>query len=173
MGLFKGTMQRQEVSLIVAVDDGGVIGHNGSLPDWHAPGDLKRFKELTIGKSVIMGRRTYESIGKPLPNRCNIVLSRTLLEGAGIHIVRSWDEALKLAALVAQGSEIMVIGGADIYAQALPIASRVYLTRVHGGHPGDAFFPPLDPKKWVVVEQVVLPTHSYLIYERRVNKASS
>lgn len=166
MDLFKGAMQRQEVSLIVAADDDGVIGHHGSLPSWDAPGDLKRFKELTLGKSVIMGRKTYESIGKPLPNRWNIVLSRSLLEGTGIHIARSWEEALGLATLFSQGAEIMVIGGADIYSQALPFASRVYLARVYGRHPGDAFFPSLDTKKWKVVESKVLPTHSYLIYDR-------
>lgn len=155
------------VSLIVAADEGGVIGNNGSLPNWKAPGDLKRFKELTLGKSVIMGRKTYESIGKPLPNRWNIVLSKSLLEGTGIHIVRSWPEALNIASLFSQGSEVMVIGGADIYAQALPVASRVYLTRVFGRHVGDAFFPSLDPKTWVVKSEEVLPTHSYLIYDRK------
>ncbi|TXH11409.1 MAG: dihydrofolate reductase [Spirochaetes bacterium] len=158
------------VSIIVAVDEGGVIGNNGSLPNWHAPGDLKRFKELTVGKSVIMGRKTYESLGKPLPNRWNIVLSRSLLEGTGIHIVRSWEEAMSTASIFSQDSEVMVIGGSEVYTQALPVASRVYLTRVYGRHSGDAFFPPLDPQKWVVVKEEVLPTHSYLIYERRVNK---
>lgn len=155
-----------KVSLIVAADEHGVIGHNGALPDWEAPGDLKRFKELTMGKSVIMGRKTYESIGKPLPNRWNIVLSRSLLEGTGIHIARSWKEALDLAALFSQEAEVMVIGGADIYSQALPIASRVYLTRVYGRHHGDAFFPRLDTKSWKLVENKVHSTHEYLIYDR-------
>jgi dihydrofolate reductase len=132
-----------EVALVVAVAQGGVIGADGALP-WHLPADLKHFRELTLGKPVIMGRATYESIGKPLPQRLNIVLSRQAgFAPPGVEVVGSLDEAYRLAA--AHGGPAMVIGGAQIYAQALPDADAVELTEVHAAVAGDTHFPPLGP----------------------------
>ena len=134
-----------EVSLIVATDDGGGIGLRGGLP-WHLPDDLRRFKALTLGKPVVMGRRTWDSIGRPLPGRLNIVVSRDprrAIEGATV-------AATLEAALAAAGNvpEVCVIGGAEIYRLALPLADRVELTEVHANVGADTFFPPLDPAEW-------------------------
>ncbi|MFZ5836536.1 MAG: dihydrofolate reductase [Pseudomonadota bacterium] len=135
------------ISLIAAVAQNGVIGREGGLP-WRLPEDLKFFKATTLGKPVIMGRRTYDSIGKPLPGRLNIVLTRDpRWRAPGISVAHDLDGALRIA----QGSgadEAMIIGGADIYEMALPIASRIYLTRIQREFDGDALFPALDPQQW-------------------------
>ena len=130
-----------EVVLVVAVAQGGVIGRDGALP-WHLPADLKHFRELTLGRPVIMGRATYESIGKPLPQRLNIVLSRQAgFAPPGVEVVGSLDEAYRLAA--AHGGPAMVIGGATVYAQALADAGAVELTEVRAAFAGDTHFPSL------------------------------
>ena len=133
-----------DVVLVVAVAGNGVIGHRGGMP-WHAPEDLKRFRRITMGHPVIMGRRTFESIGKPLPSRQNIVLTRNAEWRAdGVDTAADVTDALA----VARGSEaLMVIGGAEIFAQWLPFASRVELTRLHISPPGDTFWTPL-PEDW-------------------------
>jgi dihydrofolate reductase len=128
---------KPQLSLVLAVADNGVIGREGQLP-WRLPDDLKHFKQVTLGKPVLMGRRTFESIGKPLVGRRNLVLSHTQRElMAGAESVCSLDEALER---VAGSAEVCVIGGAALYELALPSASRIYLTRVHGRPPGDTFF---------------------------------
>jgi len=128
------------ISLVVAVADNGVIGVNNQLP-WRLPNDLQRFKAITMGKAIIMGRKTFESIGKPLPGRRNIVVSRRAdLAIEGCDVASSIQAAIDAAD---GGDELMVIGGADIYRQALPMAKRIYLTRVHADIPGDAGFPQL------------------------------
>lgn len=130
-----------EVVLVVAVAQGGVIGTGGALP-WHLPADLAHFRRLTLGRPVIMGRATFESIGKPLPQRQNIVLSRRAgFAPPGVQVVASLNEAYRLAA--AHGGPAMVIGGAAVYAQALSDASTVELTEVHASVEGDTHFPPL------------------------------
>ena len=130
-----------EVVLVVAVANGGVIGRDGALP-WHLPADLAHFRRLTLGHAVIMGRATFESIGKPLPQRLNIVLShRADFAPPGVHVVAGLPEAYALAA--AHGGPAMVIGGAQVYAQALAQAGRIELTEVHADVPGDTHFPPL------------------------------
>jgi dihydrofolate reductase len=132
-----------EVVLVVAVARGGVIGRDGKLP-WHLPADLAHFKRLTLGHAVIMGRATFESIGKPLPQRLNIVLSRQPdFAPPGVRVVASLADAYALAA--AHGGPAMVIGGARVYAQALPDAQRVELTQIHADVAGDTHFPPLGP----------------------------
>lgn len=134
-----------QIALVVAVADNGVIGRGGTLP-WHLPDDLKYFKAVTLGKPVLMGRRTFESIGKPLPGRRNLVLTRgkpVLPEGADA--VASIECAL---ALVADAPELCVIGGAAVFARVLPEAARIYLTRVHGEFTGDVHFPPWDAHRW-------------------------
>ena len=136
-----------KLSLIVAVADNNVIGKDNKMP-WHISEDFKHFKEITMGKPCIMGRKTYESIldqlGKPLPNRTSIVVSRSGYEHEGAVSTGSLEEAVDLAKAYiseANDNEIMVIGGAQIYKLALPIANRIYLTRVHQEPEGDAFFP--------------------------------
>lgn len=136
------------ITLIVAVADSGVIGRDNALP-WHLPEDLRRFKRLTMGKPIVMGRKTFESIGKPLPGRQNIIITRDAnYRREGVTVVHSIDEAVSAAAGAA---EIMVIGGADLFRLFLPRATRIHLTRVHGDITGDVLWPPLD-YTWGVVE---------------------
>jgi dihydrofolate reductase len=133
------------VSLIVAVAQNDVIGSDNGLP-WHLPDDLKRFKALSLGKPVVMGRKTFASIGRPLPGRMNIVVSRQpSLQIEAVTVVSSIDEAWAAAGAV---PEVVVIGGAEIFQQVLPRVHTIHLTRVHARVPGDVFFPPLAPQAW-------------------------
>ncbi|MGB9430048.1 MAG: type 3 dihydrofolate reductase [Gammaproteobacteria bacterium] len=133
------------LSLIVAIGEHNEIGKAGKMP-WHLPADLKHFKTITLGKPIIMGRKTFEAIGKPLPERRNIVITREKAYRAdGCEVAHSLPAALVLAAGV---PEIMVIGGGEIYREALPRAQRIYLTRVHAAFDADTFFPTLDPADW-------------------------
>ena len=133
------------LSLVVAAGERNEIGKAGKMP-WHLPADLRHFKALTLGKPVIMGRRTFEAIGKPLPLRRNIVVTRdSQYRATGCEAAHSFTEALVLAA---GAPEIMVIGGGEIYREALPRAQRIYFTRVHAHFEADTFFPPLDPAEW-------------------------
>ena len=159
------------VSIIAAVADNGVIGLRGGLP-WHLPADLKRFKKLTTGHHMVMGRRTWDSIGRrPLPGRPTVVVSRDpsfVAEGA--QVARSVDEALELAA---GADEVFIAGGEAVYREALPVADRVYLTRVHGRFDGDTFFPEFDEGGWRVVveerreaDEKNPHAHTFRVYER-------
>jgi len=135
------------VALVAAVAENGVIGRDGALP-WSLPADLRHFRELTTGHHVVMGRKTHESIGRALPERVNLVLTRQPeLVAAGCRAVRDLDEALRIAR-DADESEAFVIGGAAVYALALPMASRIYLTRVAARVDGDVRFPELDAARW-------------------------
>ena len=138
-----------EVSLVAALDRRGAIGRGNALP-WHLPADLKRFKALTLGHPVLMGRRTAEAIGRPLPGRRNLVLTRAAeAPFAGVERVHSLDAAL---AATGEGGELMVIGGGEVYALALPRATRLLLTHVDTEvADADAFFPAWDPAEWPVV----------------------
>jgi dihydrofolate reductase len=141
------------ISLIVAAATNNVIGVNGGLP-WHLPDDLKRFKAITMGKPIVMGRKTFESIGQALPGRKNIVISTQAgFRAGGCDVVASTAAAIASAD---GADEIMIIGGAQIYRLFLPMATRVYLTRVHAEITGDASFPPLDPVLWWQVSCVEL-----------------
>jgi len=133
------------VYLVAAVSRNGIIGANGKLP-WHLPEDLKHFKSLTLGHPVIMGRRTWESLGKPLPGRENIVVSRRPgYEAAGASVAASLDAAIALCA----GEPVaFVIGGAEIYAAALPLANGLVLTEIHNNYDGDTRFPEWDRQRW-------------------------
>lgn len=135
------------ISLIWAMAENRTIGRNNKLP-WHLPNDLKYFKQLTTGKAVIMGRKTYESIGRPLPNRTNIVITRDAdYTAEGVNVVTSLDQAIELAeasSLVNASDEVIVMGGAEIYNLCLPRADRLYITFVHAEVHGDAFFPEFD-----------------------------
>ena len=132
------------ISIIVAVAKNGVIGDKNSLL-WHITEDMRFFKRNTSGHPVIMGRKTYESLGRPLPNRVNVVISRTIKEIEGCTVVGSLEEAI---ALFPAEEEIFIIGGAQIYALALEVADRFYLTRVEHDYEGDTSFPEWDQSKW-------------------------
>lgn len=137
------------ISIIVAASTNNVIGVGGDLP-WKLSDDLRRFKRLTMGKPIVMGRRTWESIGRPLPGRQNIVLTRRSgFDAAGCDVVASPAEALDAAG---DADEIMIIGGSQIYALFLPKASRLYMTRVDAEIDGDADFPEIDEREWRLVD---------------------
>jgi dihydrofolate reductase len=137
------------LSIVVAMDRRRCIGRDGRLP-WRLPADLRRFREITLGKPVVMGRGTHESIGRPLPGRINIVISRDPAYGSpGCTVVGSLEAALAAA----PDRDIMVIGGASIYAEALPLARRIYLTEVHGEFECDVQFPAFDRRAWVEAER--------------------
>lgn len=165
------------LSLVVAVAQNGVIGRDNAMP-WRLPGDLKRFKAITMGKPIIMGRKTFESIGRPLPGRVNIVLSRDPgFKPDRVRVVRDFASAVELAGAAAAAggvSEIMVIGGAAIYRLALPEADRIYLTQVHDAPEGDTNFPALDAADWVEVSRERHPAGpgdscdcSFVVMDRR------
>jgi dihydrofolate reductase len=146
------------VSAIVAIGKNGVIGREGNLP-WHLPDDLKRFRALTWGKPIIMGRRTFESIGRPLPGRTNIILTRQPeYRAEGCVVASSPAEAFSLAAS-GGAAEAVVIGGSEVFERLLPRCDTVYLTIVEGIFEGDVFFPvtPLDSPDWEVVEEQLHP----------------
>jgi dihydrofolate reductase len=141
------------VSLIVAIAENGVIGRGGKLP-WHLSDDLRRFKELTMGHTVIMGRRTWESIGRPLPGRQMVVISRQpAYEAAGCQVVSNLDDALEIAQQI-DDDEAFVIGGEEVYRLALPRADRLYVTRVHANVEGDTRFREFDLAQWKLLESI-------------------
>lgn len=148
-----------KIAIIAAIADNGVIGAAGRIP-WHIRDDLQRFKRLTTGHVVIMGRKTYESLGKPLPNRRNIVLTRH----PGPSHFPSLDAALKSCA---GSSTIFIIGGAEVYRQALPVADVLHLTHVHQSPAGDIYFPDFDRTVWREVSREDHPGYSFAEYHRR------
>jgi len=163
-----------KISLIVAVSRNGVIGIDNQLP-WHLPEDLKYFKSVTMGKPIIMGRKTYDSIGRPLPGRTNIVITRdSSWQAEGVEVAQTLAQAMTLGRLAcanAGADEAMVIGGEQIYRMTLPAADRLYLTEVQAEVEGDAFFPEFDAKEWQQVSEQLpelTDTHPYrfLILER-------
>ena len=165
------------ITIVVAASTNNVIGRAGGLP-WRLPQDLRRFKALTMGKPVVMGRRTFESIGRPLPGRRNIVVSRRAdLRLEGCEVVNSPEAALDLAS-AGQADEVMVIGGEQLYKALLPHTTRIHMTRVHKDVEGDAFFPELPPHEWRVVWSEPLPatseqplSYTFQILERTVDAA--
>ncbi len=143
-----------KVSMIVAVSANNVIGANAGLP-WRLQEDLRRFKEITMGKPMIMGRLTFESIGKALPGRCSIVITRQVdYQREGLEVVTTPDAALELAGDV---DEVMIIGGGEVYEQFLPMTDRIYLTRVHAEFDGDTLFPEINEDEWRIVSSEPLP----------------
>jgi dihydrofolate reductase len=163
------------LSLIVAVSRNGIIGHKGELP-WRISDDLKNFKSITMGKPIIMGRRTFDSIGVALDGRQNIVVSRSekIING-DVEMASSLDKALKIASKV-NPVEVMIIGGGEIYNLALPKADRIYLTEVHIDVKGDVYFPALNPKHWGEVSRKFFsaednaPAYSFVVLERNFSK---
>ncbi|MFW2440148.1 MAG: type 3 dihydrofolate reductase [Arenicellales bacterium] len=141
------------ISIIVAMDEGRVIGAEGGMP-WHLPADLKFFKSVTMGKPIIMGRSTYESIGKPLPGRTNIVITRNNgLKLDGCRLAHSVDEALAIAK-EESAEEVMIIGGGKIYEQTLERVDRLYLTQIAVHMVGDTYFPVIKPDEWQEVSRL-------------------
>lgn len=163
------------ISLIVAMAQNGVIGRDNALP-WRLPEDLKRFKAFTLGKPILMGRKTFEAIGRPLPGRANLVLTRDRdWRSQGVIPVRSVEVALLQTRTC---DELVAIGGAEIYRLLLPLARRIYLTHVHADISGDAYFPAFDPGQWEDVECRSVPAderHAYpltfVTLERRYTPA--
>ncbi|KAB2702681.1 MULTISPECIES: dihydrofolate reductase [Brucella] len=171
------SVQEPIVSIIVAAAENGVIGRDNDMP-WRLSTDLKRFKALTLGKPVIMGRRTWESIGRPLPGRPNIVVTRDNgFQAEGASAIGSLEEAIALGQKLAADlgvEEVCVIGGGKIYAQALPLADHIHLTRVLAEIDGDTHFPEIDLQIWRVVSQEDVPAGDkdshptrYFVYEKR------
>src|SRR5690606_9528665 len=150
------------VAIIAAIAENGVIGAGNTIP-WRLPSDFAHFKRMTWGKPLIMGRKTFESIGRPLPGRTNIVVTRQ--EGYqpdGVLVISSLDAALDHAQEIARAdraNEVMIGGGAEIYAQAMPVADRMYLTRVELAPAGDATFPPIDFTQWKQAGDIEVAPH--------------
>lgn len=158
-----------QIVIVVARADNGVIGKDGALP-WHVPADLRRFKQITMGAPMIMGRKTFESLPRLLPGRRHIVLTRDMEWAAqGAEVVHSLEAALG----VADASRISVIGGAEIFAQLLPLASRIELTEIHAEVEGDTLMPAPDPEHWIEASredhpaQDEQPAFSFVRLERR------
>lgn len=141
------------ISVIVAVAKNGTIGDKNTLL-WHISEDLRNFKRITSGHPVIMGRKTFESLGRPLPNRTNVVISRTTQDIDGCTVVDSLEKAI---ALFSPEEEVFIIGGAQIYAQAMPIADKFYLTVVEHDYEGDTSFPEWDTAQWRLVSEESFP----------------
>jgi len=159
------------VSAVVATSENHVIGKDNKLL-WYLPNDLKHFKEITAGHTVIMGRKTYESVGKPLPRRRNIIITRQQITIEGCEVVNSIEAAL---ALCEGEPEVFIVGGAEIYRQSLHLTDRIYLTIVHKNFEGDSFFPELNKNEWKEVshedhqpdENNSLP-YSFIVLEREI-----
>lgn len=160
------------ISLIAAVADNGIIGRDGALP-WRLPSDLKYFKSITMGKPIIMGRKTFESIGRPLPGRPNIVVSRNSgFSFEGIERFSSLGAAMIHSSSLG-ANEAMVIGGAAVFREALNFAQRLYLTEVHARTKGDVYFPNRRPEDWTEISRAYHSAtsqdefeHSFVVYER-------
>ena len=156
------------IAILAAVAENGVIGVDNDLP-WHLPEDLKKFKELTTGKVVVMGRKTYESIikrlGKPLPNRKNVVITRQTGYKAlpDVDIFYNLEDALNAN----KSNDIFIIGGGEIFKQSIDKANMMYITHVHETYEGDSRFPKIDMKNWKLIEEEKRNGFSFAIYKRR------
>ena len=167
---FRGT---GGVSFIVAADEKNVMGKGNQLP-WRLPSDMKYFKNQTWGMTVIMGRKTLDSLGKPLQGRRNIVITRNKdWKQEGVQVAHSVEEAIELAKQTG-ANEIFIIGGAEIFKMAMPLANRIYLTRIHHQFDGDVFFPEVPEKDWELVSSRFCPAdeknkypHTFQVWERK------
>jgi len=165
-------------ALIVAMSRNRVIGRNNKLP-WYLPGDLRYFKQVTMGKPILMGRKTWDSIGRPLPGRLNVVITRdeNWMAPAGVARDHSLEQALIRAEAHAEledGDEVMIIGGGQIFQEALPLVDRMYVTLVHDDIEGDAFFPEIDWNAWEELGREDFQAadnnpydYSFVVYERK------
>ena len=141
--------KQMTISIIVAIAENHAIGKDNKLL-WHLPNDLKHFKTITSGHTVIMGRKTYDSVGKPLPNRRNVIITRQHIDIPGCEVVNSLEEAVDLCKTE---EEVFIVGGAEIYRQAMAITNKIYLTIVHQSFEGDTYFPDIDENIWVETER--------------------
>lgn len=155
-------MPDREIIILVAMTEGRVIGRDNAIP-WHIPDELRLFRRLTLGHAVLMGRRTFASIGQPLPQRRNLVLSRTLPATPGVEICRSFAEALERI----PAGKLFIIGGRSLYAEALPIADFLRISWVAGDYPGDVRFPAFSLAGWEAVATVEHPQFRHVCYRRR------
>lgn len=161
------------ISLIVAKADNGVIGYENKMP-WHIPAELKYFKSRTMGKPIIMGRKTFDSLGRVLPGRPHVVISRSQLAlPENCYGVSSLDQAISKAQALADGDEVVVVGGAEIYRQAMDKVDRLYISEVHLHPEGDAYFPEINPLQWQEIEREDVPAgedsaiaYSIVTYQR-------
>jgi len=161
------------ISFIVAAAENNVIGKDNQLP-WHLPNDMKYFKNQTWGMTVIMGRKSLESLGKPLQGRKNIVVTRNKdWKREGAEVAHSIDEAIELAKKTG-ANEIFIIGGAEIFKAAMPVADRIYLTRIHHKFEGDAYFPEVEESQWQLVQSRFCNAddknqypHTFQVWERK------
>jgi dihydrofolate reductase len=161
------------LSLLVAADENNLIGNQNKLP-WHLPDDLKYFKNITWGMPIIMGRKTFESVGKPLPGRQNIVITRNPdWNHKGVDVVHDIEESINLAEK-RNVLEVFIIGGAEIFKTSFKKAGRIYMTRIHHRFEGDAYFPPVDEKEWRLTKEIFrapdeknLYAHSFQVWEKR------
>lgn len=170
-------MMPLRLSLLVAMAKNRVIGRNNKLP-WHLPADLKHFKFLTMGQTIVMGRKTYESIGKPLPGRTNIIITRqTGYEVPGAIVVNSIDDALLTCKETRSiNAENFIIGGEELYRQTLKICQRIYITEIQRDFEGDAYFPAFDPNEWEetqrdkhISESDVNLEYHFIVFDRKVS----
>jgi dihydrofolate reductase len=162
------------ISMIAAMSENRVIGQGNSLP-WHLPADLRYFKEKTLGHAVIMGRKTFESVGRPLPRRRNVVVTRNRdFQFDRVETVGSIEEALEL---LENEEEVFIVGGGEVYRQSFDLADKLYLTVIYHQFEGDTFFPEFDESRWSLIEKVDFPADSenpypfsFLTYRKSVNE---
>ncbi|MDD4458036.1 MAG: dihydrofolate reductase [Syntrophotalea acetylenica] len=153
-----------ELIIIAAMTRSGIIGQHGKLP-WHIPEELALFRRLTMGHCLIMGRKTFISLGRPLPGRTNIVVSRGMPPVAGVIVCRDFDSAVRRAGQESQ--KVFFIGGRDVYRQALAIAHRMHISWIDKAYPGDCFFPPVRQDEWLVVSEQAYAEFRHVVYRRR------
>jgi len=151
------------INLIAAMTHEGVIGNGNQLP-WNIPDELKHFRQSTQGCTVIMGSKTFESIGRPLPNRHNIVLNAVDTPIDGVDVCTSAEQALQRAQ--SYGKDIFIIGGAYTYAQFLPMVDQMYISYIKHNYAGDVFFPPVDWTQWQAIERIDYPEFEFVLYKR-------
>jgi len=159
-----GTMRQPVLALIAALDNQRLIGARGELP-WHLPEDLKLFRQLTVGNTVVMGRKTFDALGSPLPGRHNIVLSRTLDDRPEVTLCRTFSQALAASRQI--GRPVFFIGGASVYRKALEIVDEMHISWIAGDHRGDTWFPEVDFSHWRVVEERDFEGFRYVRYRRK------
>lgn len=148
-----------DLILVVATDEANLIGAGGDLP-WRLPGDLRRFKKITLGHPIVMGRTTWQSIGRPLPGRTNIVITRNeAFQAPGATVVHSLEQAIEVAGASEGGERVMIIGGANVYEQALPLATTVCRSVVHHTFEGDRWFPELPASTWQLDSEETFPAN--------------
>jgi dihydrofolate reductase len=152
------------IAIVVAMDKNRVIGRNNKIP-WHISEEIKNFKRLTTGTTVIMGRRTFESIGKPLPDRNNIVISSSMPPTAGVDVCKTFEEGIIKAK--SYGKDVFIIGGGTVYEQAMSLADKMYVSYVKGEHDGDVYFPEFDEKEWHIDSKQEFSEFELVVYSRK------